>query len=236
MANRKYDLTSGSILKKLLLVAVPIMGTQLMQMAYNLVDIAYLGRVGSEAVAASSTAGFYLWLSNAFLMLGRMGAEIGVSQSLGANDPEGAKRYARGAIWMAVILGTLFGLTMILFRAPLIGFFRLKEAIVVAKAREYLVITSLAMPCAFLSAAVNAPVSVMETAGEGGPYGMALLAAYMLRRKEGESLADYLDKRVFADAKTSSLMADTLDVEGFSAFMERYKKALPVERAAVETM
>ena len=87
-----------------------------------------------------------------------------------------------------------------------------------------------------LSAAVNAPVSVMETAGEGGPYGMALLAAYMLRRKEGESLADYLDKRVFADAKTSSLMADTLDVEGFSAFMERYKKALPVERAAVETM
>ncbi|MBQ9493407.1 MAG: FGGY-family carbohydrate kinase [Oscillibacter sp.] len=87
-----------------------------------------------------------------------------------------------------------------------------------------------------LSAAVNAPVSVMETAGEGGPYGMALLAAYMLRRKEGESLADYLDKRAFANAKTSALMADTSDVEGFSAFLERYKKALPVERAAVETM
>ena len=68
---RKYDLTKGNILRKLLLVAVPIMGTQLMQMAYNLVDIAYLGRVGSEAVAASSTAGFYLWMSNAFVMLGR---------------------------------------------------------------------------------------------------------------------------------------------------------------------
>ena len=153
---RKYDLTKGNILRKLLLVAVPIMGTQLMQMAYNLVDIAYLGRVGSEAVAVSSTAGFYLWMSNAFVMLGRMGAEIGVSQSLGANDPDGAKRYARGAIWMAVILGAAFGLTMILLRVPLIGFFRLKEAAVVAKAREYLVITSLAMPCACLSAAVNA--------------------------------------------------------------------------------
>ena len=58
MANRKYDLTSGSILKKLLLVAVPIMGTQLMQMAYNLVDIAYMGRVGSAAVACSSAAVF----------------------------------------------------------------------------------------------------------------------------------------------------------------------------------
>ena len=153
---RKYDLTSGSILRKLLLVAVPIMGTQLMQMAYNLVDVAYLGRVGSDAVAASSTAGFYLWLSNAFLLLGRMGAEIGVSQALGRGDGDDARRYARGAVWLAVSLGMAFGLAMILLRAPLIGFFRLKEQNVVAEARRYLVITSLAMPFAFLSAAGNA--------------------------------------------------------------------------------
>ena len=153
---RKYDLTKGSILSKLLLVAVPIMGTQLMQMAYNLVDVAWLGRVGSDAVAASSTAGFYLWLSNAFVMLGRMGAEIGVSQALGAGDADGARGYARGAVWMAVVLGAGFGLAVILLRAPLIGFFHLKEATVVAGAQTYLVITALAMPFAFLSAAVNA--------------------------------------------------------------------------------
>ena len=92
---RKYDLTSGSILRKLLLVATPIMGTQLMQMAYNLVDVAYLGRVGSDAVAASSTAGFYLWMSNAFLMLGRMGAEIGVSQSMGRGAVDEARRFVK---------------------------------------------------------------------------------------------------------------------------------------------
>ncbi len=87
-----------------------------------------------------------------------------------------------------------------------------------------------------LSAAVGAPVSVMETAGEGGPYGMALLGAYMLWKAEGESLADYLDNRVFADAKSSTRMADPADVEGFDRFLEAYRKALPVERLATETI
>ena len=87
-----------------------------------------------------------------------------------------------------------------------------------------------------LSAAVGTPVSVMETAGEGGPYGMALLAAYMLWRDVGESLPDYLDGKVFADAKSTTLMADASDAAGFNIFLTRYKKALPMERAAVETM
>ena len=87
-----------------------------------------------------------------------------------------------------------------------------------------------------LSAAVGAPVSVMETAGEGGPYGMALLAAYMLWKGADESLPDYLDGKVFAGASSSTLTADEADREGFNAFLERYKKALPVERCAVEVM
>ncbi len=88
----------------------------------------------------------------------------------------------------------------------------------------------------FLSAAVGAPVSVMETAGEGGPYGMALLAAYMLWREEGETLPDYLDHRVFADAKTTTLMADREDVDGFNAFLARYQKAFSVEKLATEVL
>ena len=87
-----------------------------------------------------------------------------------------------------------------------------------------------------LSAAVDAPVSVMETAGEGGPYGMALLAAYMLRRDEGESLPDYLDRKVFADAKCTTLMAPPEDVAGFRDFLAGYRRALAVERAAVEAL
>ena len=87
-----------------------------------------------------------------------------------------------------------------------------------------------------LSAAVNAPVSVMETAGEGGPYGMALLAAYMVRKAENESLADYLDGKVFNNAKSSTLMATDDDVAGFNKFLETYKKALEVEKCAVEVL
>ena len=87
-----------------------------------------------------------------------------------------------------------------------------------------------------LSAAVGAPVSVMETAGEGGPYGMALLSAYMLWRNEGESLADYLDRNVFAEAKATTLMAEPSDMVGFSVFLSRYKKALPMEKKATEVL
>ena len=87
-----------------------------------------------------------------------------------------------------------------------------------------------------LSAAVGAPVSVMETAGEGGPYGMALLAAYMLWKDEDESLPDYLDNKVFPDAKAVTLMADDKDVAGFNVFLTRYKKALPMEKCATEVL
>ena len=87
-----------------------------------------------------------------------------------------------------------------------------------------------------LSAAVGAPVSVMETAGEGGPYGMALLAAYMLWKDEGETLPDYLDSKVFAEAKSITLMADDKDVAGFNVFLTRYKKALPMEKCATEVL
>ena len=87
-----------------------------------------------------------------------------------------------------------------------------------------------------LSAAVGAPVSVMETAGEGGPYGMALLAAYMLWKDEGESLPDYLDHKVFCNARSTTLMAEDKDVAGFNVFLTRYKKALPVEKAAIEVV
>lgn len=87
-----------------------------------------------------------------------------------------------------------------------------------------------------LSAAIGAPVSCMETAGEGGPYGMALLAEYMIRKADGETLADYLDTHVFASAASTTLMAEETDIDGFNRFLARYKAAFPMEKAAVEGM
>jgi sugar (pentulose or hexulose) kinase len=85
-----------------------------------------------------------------------------------------------------------------------------------------------------MAAAMNVPVSVMETAGEGGAWGMALLAAYMLRRSPGEPLEAYLSDKVFAGQKGTTVGPDPKDVAGFNAFMDRYKKGLAVERAAVK--
>ena len=87
-----------------------------------------------------------------------------------------------------------------------------------------------------LSAAAQAPVSVMQTAGEGGPYGMALLAAYAVCKEDGETLADYLSNRVFANAASSTLLADEADIEGFNRFIRLYKKALDLEKTAISVM
>lgn len=84
-----------------------------------------------------------------------------------------------------------------------------------------------------LAAAMNTPVSVMETAGEGGAWGMAVLAQYMVLGA-GETLEDYLDSRVFADMKAVTEAPDKKDVDGFNAYIERYRRMLAAEKAAVE--
>ena len=86
----------------------------------------------------------------------------------------------------------------------------------------------------YLAAACGAPVTCMETAGEGGPYGMALLAAYMLRKAEGERLEDFLGKRVFAGSAGTTVQPSAALAEGFNTYIRRYKALLEVERAAVE--
>lgn len=85
-----------------------------------------------------------------------------------------------------------------------------------------------------MAAALNVPVSVMETAGEGGAWGIALLASYMINKAENQTLEDYLNQAVFAGKEGTTMAPDTKDVEGFEVFMERYKKGLAIERAAVE--
>lgn len=86
-----------------------------------------------------------------------------------------------------------------------------------------------------LADAMNTPISVMETAGEGGAWGIAVLAAYMVK-KEGQSLEEYLNNCVFAGQEGSELSPDEAGVKGFDEFIQIYKAGLPIERAAVEAM
>lgn len=87
-----------------------------------------------------------------------------------------------------------------------------------------------------MAAALNVPVSVMETAGEGGAWGIALLASYMLNKTENQALEAYLSEEVFAGQNGTTIAPEQRDVDGFSAFMERYKKGLIIERTAVDVL
>ena len=88
----------------------------------------------------------------------------------------------------------------------------------------------------YMAAACNAPVTCMETAGEGGPYGMALLASYMLRKAEGETLEDYLNTKVYAGVNGSTVAPDAADVDGFNQYLKQYRGLLKVEREAVNSI
>lgn len=86
----------------------------------------------------------------------------------------------------------------------------------------------------FLAAALNAPVSVMKTAGEGGAWGIALLAAYMCTRSEGETLNAFLNGKFFAEEQMVTLQPDPRDAAGFAKFLEGFERGLSVERAALD--
>lgn len=88
----------------------------------------------------------------------------------------------------------------------------------------------------YLAAAVNTPVTVMDTASEGGAWGIAVLAAYLADKKDGEKLEDYLDNRIFSGLSGTTLEATPEEVEGFETFIKRYKKGLDIEKAAIKAM
>lgn len=160
--NTKFELTSGPILSKIIMVALPIMGTQLVQMSYNLTDVFWVGRLGSDAVAASGTCGLFMWMAYGLVMFGRVGVEIGVSQNFGRGDSDTACHYAQNAIYIAAFWGVLYSFIMICFRYQLIGFFNIPSAQVAEDARQYLLIVSFSMPFDFL---YNVAVGTFNASG-----------------------------------------------------------------------
>lgn len=148
---KNVDLLQGPILTSLTKLALPIMATSLVQMAYNLTDMAWVGRIGSQAVAAVGTAGMYTWLSQGVVMLAKMGGQIKVAQSLGEGRRNEAAIYAQGALQMGFLFALLYGLLTVAGAKPLIAFFRLSDAGTVANAEIYLRITCGAILFPFLN-------------------------------------------------------------------------------------
>lgn len=149
--NQNVNLVEGSIVKGLSKLAFPIMGTSLIQMAYNLTDMIWIGRVSSNAVAAVGAAGMYLWLANGIATVPRTGGQVKAAHALGAEDQEQAAAYGKAAIHMGLVMIVLCTAIYLIFNKGLIGFFRLNHESVVRDARAYLVIVGAGLVFSFMN-------------------------------------------------------------------------------------
>ena len=138
----KVNLLEGPIAPTLGRLAFPIMGTAMIQMAYNLTDMIWIGRISSNAVAAVGAAGMYLWLSNGLVTVPRLGGQVRLGQILGSGDTEEAARTAQAALHMGILMFAAATLICMLCNGPLIGFFHLNNTSVVQDARTYLIIVA----------------------------------------------------------------------------------------------
>ena len=147
----RIDLTEGKITEKLIKLALPIMGTSFIQMAYNMIDMIWVGKAGSSAVAAVGTAGFFPWLAMAFITISRVGGEVQVAQSMGKHDIKETKSYIKAAIEVNIILALIYTLVLLIFKDSLIGFFNLGDINVINMSKEYLIIVAIGMIFYFIN-------------------------------------------------------------------------------------
>lgn len=138
---KKINLLEGPIFSTLMKLALPIMGTSLIQMAYNLTDMIWIGRLGANAVAAVGSAGMYMWLSNGISTLAKMGGQVCVGQAIGAHRKKEAAHFASATIQLGILFGAIYGVLTFVFHQQMIGFFNLTSNQVIADAEIYLIIT-----------------------------------------------------------------------------------------------
>lgn len=141
LMEQNIDLLHGRILPALTALAVPIMATSLVQTAYNLTDMAWIGRVGSDAVTAVGSAGMYTWLSSGLVTIAKMGGQIKAAHGIGEGNQKTAGIYAGGAVQLTILLAVLFAVFVNGFAKPLIGFFGLSSQKIQQDAVTYLRIT-----------------------------------------------------------------------------------------------
>ncbi len=143
------DFTSGSISRQLTKLALPLMATSFIQMAYNLIDLAWVGRLGSESVAAVGAMGMLIWMINAIALFSKISAEVSIGQSIGIKRFDKAAIYASHTTTIAIILGTLFFAIFLAQPHLFVNFFKLSPSISL-EATNYLRIISLSIPMVFM--------------------------------------------------------------------------------------
>lgn len=121
------NLTKGPILNTLTKLAIPIMASYFIGTLYNITDMAWIGQLGSKAVAGVGVGGMFTWLSQGLSSIARMGGQVQVAQCIGRGDRKKAHGYAQVAIQLAFYMGLIFALISLIFVHPMVGFFNLTD-------------------------------------------------------------------------------------------------------------
>lgn len=145
------NLTKGPILKTLTKLAIPIMASSFLGTLYNITDMAWVGLLGSKAVAGIGVGGMFTWLSQGFASMARMGGQVQVAQCVGRGDKEKAHGYAQAAVQLATVMGLVYALVVLIFTKQMIGFFKLEDPEAYAAAFVYTKIACGLIVFSFLS-------------------------------------------------------------------------------------
>ena len=145
------NLTEGPILKQLFALAMPIMATSFIQMAYSLTDMAWVGRLGSEAIAAVGSVGLLTWMTTSISLLNKVGSEVSVGQAIGMKDETVARSFATHNLTLSLIISVIWASVLFSFSSPIIRIYELKDHITL-DAVNYLRIIATAFPFVFMSA------------------------------------------------------------------------------------
>lgn len=138
---QSMDLTSGPIFKTLASLAMPIMASSFLATAYNITDMAWIGMLGSKAVAGIGVGGMFVWLSQGLVLFPRMGGQVNVAQCCGSRRLQEARDYAAASLQLTILFGILFGGICLFFCPPLLSFFQMSDAETYESAKIYMMIT-----------------------------------------------------------------------------------------------
>lgn len=147
---KQLNLLEGKIFPTMIRLAAPLMGTAFIQMFYTLTDMAWIGRISTEAVAAAGLVGFLMWIGSSITLIPRVGSSVLTAQYYGRHNYDTAKQVINNGAWLAGVMGIIYGSFLIIFRSPLISFYQLNDEINVL-AEQYLVIIAIGMPLFFIN-------------------------------------------------------------------------------------
>jgi putative MATE family efflux protein len=148
---KRVDMLSGNILSSLVKLALPIMATSLIQMAYNMTDMIWIGRVGSTAVTAIGTAGMYMWIAQGVAIMPKIGGQVKVAHAIGSNNLEYAKKITNTILQLTIVLALIYSLFLFFGNHSLIAFYNLSNPATILHAENYLKIISVGLIFTFFN-------------------------------------------------------------------------------------